>query len=241
MECAAFDQRFLDAVSLSSELTAALPAEAQVIVSQTCNATSNIYLDTLSRLSIHPVFCSTILACYEPLFPELVARWRTFASTAQIAAGLGRVLPVVPYLVEVAECLLLSTDGQRFLPAALGLGSVSSGEEACALPHTAALEALLALNRLLCFKRDTFLPLVDTTTLYHLLKHTHSAVRYVAIRILCIYLKAADDAQEEVLEKYGVGRRSGAVLGPWEGRDVDYGFLMWVFRGRTTVGAIHDG
>lgn len=227
MECASFDQRFLSAVSQSTVLTAALPVEAQAIVSQLCDLTSsNVYLETLSRLSLHPVFCSTILACYEPLFPELVARWPTFAHTPQIAAGFARVLPVVPYLVEVAECLLLERDGKRFLLEALGLDAECSQDEVCAVSHMVALEALLALNRLLCFKRDTFLPLVDTTTLYHLLHHGHRAVRYVAIRILCIYLKVADAAQEEMMEKYGVGRLSEAVLGPWEDRDVDYGFLM---------------
>jgi len=226
MECAAFDQRFLDAIYLSFELTAALPADAQAIVSQTCSATSNVYLETLSRLSLHPVFCSTVLACYEPLFPELVARWPTFAHTARIAAGLGGILPVVPYMVELAECLLLPGERDKFLPAALGLSDASNREEVCAVSHVAALETLLALNRLLCFKRDVFLPLVDTRILYHLLAHSHRAVRYIAIRILCIYLKAADAAQEEMLEKYGVGRRSEAVIGPWEGRDIDYGFLL---------------
>ena len=227
MECAGCDERFLSSVSASSRLSADLPAEAKAIISRSYNVANNVYLDTLSRLSIHPVFSSTILVCYKSLFPELIARWPTFASTAQIAAGFGRVLPVVPYLTEVAEYLLLvRPEGQGvFLRTALGLSSVAA-LEACSVPADTVLENLLSLNRLLCFRRDTFLPLVDAATLYNLLHHSHQAVRYVVIRILCIYLRAADAAQEEMLVKYGVGKHSEMVLGPWEGRDVDYGFLM---------------
>lgn len=228
MECAAFDERFIAAVSLDSVLSAQLPPEAHAILSRPdARSTNNVYLETLSRLSIHPIFSSTILSCYEPLFPELVARWPTFASAAQIAAGFGRILPVVPYLVEVAEFLLMSSrEKAGFLAIALGLGSDATLTQVCALPTELALENLLSLYRLLCFRRDTFLPLVDTTILYHFLQHPHQAVRYVAIRVLAIYLKVADAAQEEMLEKYGVGRRGEKVSGPWEGREVDYGFLM---------------
>jgi midasin len=230
MECAGFDERFLSAISLSSSLSAHLPVGARTILSRSCDVTNHVYLETLSQLSIHPIFSSTILACYEALFPELVARWPTFATTAQIAAGLGRILPVVPYLVDMAEYLLQSQlEEQKFLAVVLGLSDGVTHEEVCSLPTELAVESLLSLHRLLCFRRDTFLPLIDTTNLYPLLHHPHQAVRYVAVRILCIYLKAADAAQEEILEKYGVGKRAEKVLGPWEGRDVDYGFLMWVF------------
>lgn len=225
MECAGCDVRFLDSVQQDLRLAADLPVEARAIIES--HAANNLYLETLSRLSIHPIFSSAVLACYESLFPELVARWPAFATPAQIAAGFGRVLPVVPYLSEMAEFLLLSRlDEAMFLPTALNLSLQHARDEACAVPADVVLENLLALNRLLCFKRDTFLPLADTTTLYHLLEHPHRAVRYLAVRVLCIYLKAADAAQDEMLEKYGVSRRSEAVMGPWEGRHVDYGFLM---------------
>jgi midasin len=226
MECAAFDERFRSAVSVSTRLSAQLPVEARAIVERPCNAANNVYLETLARLSIHPVFSSTILACYEPLFPELVVRWPTFASAAQIAAGFGGILPVVPYLVEVAEHLLSQPDRKTSLWAAFGLSSAPTTEEVCMVPAAPALEILLSLHRLLSFRRDAFLPLVDTATLYHLLHHTHRAVRYVVVRMLCIYLGAADAAQEEMLNKYGVGKHSEKILGPWEGRMVDYGFLM---------------
>ena len=218
MECAAFDRRFLSA---ACSLPAQLPVDAQAVLSQPCLAPNAVYLDTLSRLALHPGFSSAVLTHYEPLLPELVARWPSFATAAQMAAGTARILPVVPYLVELAEHLLLSgLAEQPFLAAALGLADLRS------LPPEPVLETLLSLNRLLCFRRDAFLPLVNPTNLYPLLGHPHRAVRYLAIRVLSIYLKAADSAQEEILQSHGVGRRSEKVLGPWEGREVDYGFLM---------------
>lgn len=226
MECAELDRQFLSA---ACSLPAQLPVEAQAVLSQPCLAANDVYLDTLSRLALHPVFSSTVLTHYEPLLPELVARWPSFATAAQMAAGTARILPVVPHLVELAEHLLLSGLGeQAFLAMALGLADGAAREDVWSLPAGLVLETLLSLNRLLCFRRDAFLPLVDPTNLYRLLGHPHRAVRYVAIRVLCIYLKAADSAQEEMLESYGVGRRSEKVLGPWEGREVDYGFLMWL-------------
>jgi midasin len=231
MECAAFDEQFLSKINSESRLNTLLPNEARAIIEQSYKATNDVYLETLARLSIHPVLSSTILACYAPLFPELVVRWPTFASAAQIAVGFGNVLPVVPYLVEVAEHLLLAhPDRKRSLWAEFGLSSAPTPEEVSSVRVGSALEILLALHRLLSFRRDEFLPLVDTPTLYHLLGHTHRAVRYAAVRILCIYLKAADAAQEEMLDKYGVGKNSEKVLGPWDGREVDYGFLMWASR-----------
>ncbi|KAA8897801.1 hypothetical protein FN846DRAFT_910245 [Sphaerosporella brunnea] len=226
MECAAFDERFLAALNVAANLNARLPAEARAIIESPCD--SNVYLETLSRLAIHPVFSSTMLACYAPLFPELVARWPTFASPAQMAVGFGGVLPVVPYLVEVTEHLLLAhPDRKKSIWAEFRLTAAPTPEEVCSVVRVgSAMEILLSLHRLLCFKRDAFIPLIDTVTLYHLLHHSHRAVRYMVVRILCIYLKAADAAQDEMLDKYGVGRHSETVLGPWQGREVDYGFLI---------------
>jgi midasin len=227
MDCAAFDEQFASALSASSYLTAEFPVEARGIISRSCDAPNNVYLETLAKLSVHPVFSSAILTCYESIFPELVARWPTFASRAQIAAGFGRVLPAVPYLCEVAEYFLLSQPaGNSFLTSALNLSRESTRAQFCSLPASSALETLLALHRLLCFRRETFLPLVDARILYHLLHHSHRPVPYLAVRILCIYLGASDVAQERMLETYGVGRCSKRIEGQWEGREVDYWFLM---------------
>ncbi|KAA8902703.1 hypothetical protein FN846DRAFT_920132 [Sphaerosporella brunnea] len=88
------------------------------------------------------------------------------------------------------------------------------------------MEILLSLHRLLCFKRDAFIPVIDKVTLRHLLNHSHRAVRSMVVRILCVHLKAPDAAQGEMLDKYGIGRHSETVLGPRQGCEVDYGFLI---------------
>ncbi|KAI5781155.1 putative midasin [Geopyxis carbonaria] len=220
MDCREFDERFAATVSASPELSAQLPSEARSILSHS-NASSNTYLDTLSRLSIHPVFSSHILVCYEPLFPELVARWRNIATPVQMAAAFGRVLPVVPYLAEMAEYFLMPKNGEKGL-----LSTLNPSDLTEAAHESALLEVLLALHRLLCFKREAFLPLIDAAELYQLLQHPHRPIRYVAIRILCIYLEVADAMQEDMFGKYGVGAQSENVMGVWENQEIDYGFLM---------------
>jgi midasin len=149
-----------------------------------------------------------------------------FASPIQLCIGLGRILPVVPHLVELAEYLLLSNLGASpFLPGALGLHVKFTPEEVCSLNADQALEILLSLHRLLSTKHETFLALLDSATLCHLRYHPHRAVRYMAVRLLCRCLKATESAREDMLQNYGVGKHSEKILGVWEGREVDYGFL----------------
>ena len=102
MDCSKFDQRFL-----SSPLISSLPPDAISIISSSARVDNGLYLNTLSRIAVNPNFTSLILTCYEPIFTDLVARWRGFATVEQLAAGFARVLPVVPFLVDFAEEFLL--------------------------------------------------------------------------------------------------------------------------------------
>ena len=127
---------------------------------------------------------------------------------------------MVPYLADMAEFFLLQTPGAE-KPYFLNITNAESASNGPATP-----EALLGLHRLLCFKRDSFLPLVDSANLYTLLQNESRPTRYLAIRILCMFLSVADAMQETLFEKHGVGRNSDAILGTWEGQEIDYGFLQ---------------
>lgn len=225
MDCATFDHRLL-----SSPLASALPPDALAIISGSVQVDNALYLDTLSRVAIQPKHISLILTCYEPIFPDLVARWRSFASVENVVAGFGRVLPVIPYLSEMAEELVLHSPAKAS-PGLLSMGcrpsSRLSAHEVSVAPDDETLSALLSLHRLLCFKRDSFLGLVDPEKISMLLKHQNRAIRYLSIRILCIYLKASDAAQEEIFARHSVGVTDGKIMGPWEEGEVDYGVLMW--------------
>ncbi|KAL7273036.1 AAA ATPase midasin [Rhizina undulata] len=225
MDCSACDHRLL-----SSDRVSDIPAKAAAVIARSTPASNDSYLNTLSALALSPAFTSLILTCYEPVFPDIVARWRGLASPEEAAAAFARVLPVVPYLADLAEEFLLpcSADGSRtFLSSISHLSPQSDAATVAAVPAAAAQDILLSLHRLLCFKRTPFISLVNPANLFPLLRHPNRAVRYLTIRILCIFLKAADHIQDELFNQYGVGDNSEEkVTGEWEGIEIDYGFLI---------------
>jgi len=227
MDCSKFDQRFL-----SSPLISSLPPDAISIISGSTRVDNGLYLDTLSRIAVNPNFTSLMLTCYEPIFADLVARWRGFATVEQLAAGFARVLPVVPFLADLAEEFLLHSGPGETAPGfptrMERLSDELCLEELSTVGHgEKSLDMLLSLHRLLCFRREGFLGLVNADVLFGLMRHKYLPVRYLSVRILSIYLKAADRAQETMFSRFGVGGTAKEkVLGLWEGREVDYGFLM---------------
>jgi len=227
MDCSKSDQRFL-----SSPLISSLPPDAISIISGSTRVDNGLYLDTLSRIAVNPSFTSLILICYEPIFADLVARWREFATVEQLAAGFARVLPAVPFLADLAEEFLLHSGPGETAPGfptrMERLSDELRLEELSAVGHgEKSLDMLLSLHRLLCFRREGFLGLVNADVLFGLMRHKYLPVRYLSVRILSIYLKAADRAQEAMFSRFGVGGTAKEkVLGLWEGREIDYGFLM---------------
>ncbi|RPA93652.1 hypothetical protein L873DRAFT_1518806 [Choiromyces venosus 120613-1] len=227
MDCSKFDRRFL-----SSPLISSLPPDTISIISGSAQVDNGLYLDTLSRIAIDPNFTSLILTCYEPIFTDLAARWRGFAMVEQLAAGFGRVLPVMSFLVDMAEEFLLhcgpGETASEFLTSMERLSNELDSEELSTVGHgEKSLDMLLSLHRLLCFRREAFLGLVNADVLFGFTNHKYLPVRYLSLRILSIYLKAADRAQEGMFLDFGVGSTAEEkVLGLWEGREVDYGFLM---------------
>lgn len=217
MDCTSFDQRLL-----LSPLASSLPSDAIALLSGTIAADSQFYLNTLSRLAITPEFTELIASCYRPLFPDIAARWRDFASLESMAIAFAKVLPVMPYLVGLAGGFLVQPESHF-------LFSISrlNDEEVATVPAAETLNLLLALWRLLTFKRESFMKLAKMEDVAPLLKHPNRAVRYMAVRVLCLYLKAADAAKEKMFTQYGVGNDSEEkVMGVWEGKEMDYGFLV---------------
>ena len=168
---------------------------------------------------------SLILTCYEPLFPELVARWPSFASTESIAGAFGRILSLEPYLVVFAQEALRLDSKPSLLEPVSHLSNDSTQDELVSLPMEGMREILLALYRLLKFRREAFMELVKPLHLFPLLRHPNRAIRYLVIKIISIYMNVGDLQEQEMISKY-LGE--DAVLGIYEGRIVDYGFLVCV-------------
>ncbi|KAK8172473.1 LOW QUALITY PROTEIN: hypothetical protein BKA80DRAFT_318585 [Phyllosticta citrichinensis] len=86
-------------------------------------------------------------------------------------------------------------------------------------------QLLLGLFRLLICDTEAFSKTIPPLSLQPLLVHTTLPIRYLAVRCLCLCLRAADAAMEDLISKY-VGKE--AVLGVWEGKNIDYRFLgLW--------------
>ena len=220
MDCSVNDAQF----QASSYFSSIPVADQRVIKSASDN---EIYLSTLAQLSIQPQYTSIFLTHYESIFPELVARWLRNGSCEAVAGALARILPVQSYLKAFAQQYLLSSK-ESLLSHLSHISTVSSQTDIDSLPAERTRELLLCLYRLLMFRRDDFIQLIDHRKIYPLLRHSSRVVQYLAIRILCILLRSAENVEEQMRNAY-LGE--DAIIAEFEGcGNVDYGFLTWVVR-----------
>ncbi|KAL8829768.1 MAG: hypothetical protein Q9170_006033, partial [Blastenia crenularia] len=175
------------------------------------------YLDTLAHLALQPSCTEKIFSWHHTLSVEICSRWLdnpTFSSrTVAIFAALARILPTAPYLApSVKRLLQLKKEGPLKMLISNSIFTVS------AVPEDLQ-EILLALCRLLDFDNATFAKFVSPAQLQLLLTHAHYQVRYLVIRILCLYVHASEAVLEEMVNKY-VGQ--GQIHGKWDDRTIDY-------------------
>ena len=219
MECAYGDARLAN-----SPLFTQLSPEIQGVVTGSATTDIQTYLSTLSALALEPSLTGLVLTCYEPLFAELVSRWPSFASLDSIASAFGRILPLQPYLDVYAQEFLTSDIKSKYpsgLISPLPESPIHQSIED--FPVETTIEKLLSLYRLLRFRRDQFVALVEPVCLSLLLSHSNRVVRFLAVKILCIFLNAGDSQEQEMVSKY-LGE--DAVMGKYEGEWIDYGFLV---------------
>lgn len=220
MECAYGDARLAH-----SPLFTQLSLEIQDIITGSTSTDNQTYLSTLSALALEPSLTGLILTCYEPLFAELVSRWPSFASLCSIAGALGRILPLQPYLDVYAQEFLTSDINSRysFWDLIPQLPENSIHQSIKDFPIETIMEKLLSLYRLLRFRRDQFVALVEPVYLSLLLGHSNRVIRFLVVKILCIFLNAGDSQEQDMVSNY-LGE--DAVMGAYEGERVDYGFLV---------------
>lgn len=214
-----------------SRATSKLLAD-QTFLQELPSATINIlrigsnkqYLDTLARLALQPSHISAIFSSHQALWVELCSRLleapEVIPNAMSILAALARVLPVAPYISPyVAKLFQLQKSGP--LKALVS----SNATDILSLSQEVMREALLALLRLLLFDNETFAYLVSPAQLQLLLSHSHRPIRYLAVRLLCLYLHASESALQEMVRKY-LGE--GEILGQWDGKEIDYTFFsLW--------------
>lgn len=186
------------------------------------NAPQSEYLNLIASTALDPKYTDEIFAKFSNIFADTCARWiSSESSDTTIISALGRIVPLAPYLAEYAERYLQRTSSNSLL-CILDFAASSNSSNP---PEDLLTEHLLGVFRLLVFDNACFARFLQPAALQLLLSHPALVVRYLAIRILCLYLHAADAAYEEMVKKY-VGDQP--ILGYWEGKQIDYRFLsLW--------------
>lgn len=187
-----------------------LPPELlQLIQDPACDP--RIYLDAFTRTVLDARYTYHLLAHCEDIFAHLCASLRSHGSFAASVATLGRIIPHATYLTPYATRLL---ERERHL--------FGESEEQNVM-------YLLGLFRLLRMDHRCFRKFVRPQELTLLLGRSSRATTYLTIRILQIYLEAADHWFEMTIKRYlGEDRPDGALNGAWDEKSIDYRFLsLW--------------
>ncbi|KAI9782381.1 MAG: hypothetical protein M1839_005254 [Geoglossum umbratile] len=186
------------------------------------------YLQTLAKLALDPKFTIAIFTSYQPVFVELCARWLSMDLSAvgalAVVAAFAKILPLAPHLAIFAEECILNRPYPLNAHIDDGIEATSSRSPGGST-ESLILSSLLALYRLLSFDTNTFSRAVSTEKMLSLLQHPQRSVRYLAVRVLCLHLRAADSAMEDMIQEL-IG--SEAVNDEWEGKQIDYLFFsLW--------------
>ena len=196
-----------------------LPEET-ILMLQEC---SNVrYLETLSVLALDAAHTASIFTTHEPVFVEICSRWLTASDTDSLSAlaALARVLPSAPHTSAYAKALL-----QRTRHGAVKALASRKGTALQVTPEDQLHTLLLTLYRLLMFDNEEYAEIVTPAQLQVLLMHNNLSIRYLSIRVLCLYLHTSDAALASMVKSY-VGENE--IPGPWEDKIIDYTFFgLW--------------
>ncbi|KAL9073027.1 MAG: hypothetical protein Q9157_004900 [Trypethelium eluteriae] len=171
-------------------------------------------LEGITQLALDPQNTDVLLAHFKPIFADVCARWRSSPSHWAILGAFGRVLPFVPHLAEHAEIFLQQAGDLSQKP-----------PDFSAIGEIEAREYLLGTFRLILFDNATFGRYVHASTIQGFLSHPSKHVRYLAIRSLCLYVRAADAALENIISKHFGDE---PIPGLYEGKQINYRhFGLW--------------
>ena len=180
------------------------------------------YLDTLAILALELRYTTLIYAAHEDLFTEISSRWLLSSEIDPVIAlaAYACLLPSAPHLVEHATILLNRRQS--------GILSTMASRDVAALrnlPNDILQMFLLAICRLLMFDNAIFAAWVSPAQLQMLLIHEQRHIRYLAIKILCLYLYASDTVFESMIR---INLGEGEIEGPWDEKTIDYTFFsLW--------------
>ena len=208
-------------LSLDNEVASEIPKD---VADNLRDGSSLEYLNGFASLALNSKWTRSIYSTHEPLFADFCSRWFSAIDTRfdplSIALAITRVLPFAPTLSNYLEELICRQRSGIFQLLFSYDTTVLSD-----LPHHELVGLLITINRLLDFDNHLFGIIVRPSKIQVLLGHPQKCVRYLAIRILCSFLHAADAVFQRMVEKY-IGE--GRIEGQWEDKIIDYRFFaLW--------------
>ncbi|KAI0431499.1 hypothetical protein F5Y09DRAFT_354913 [Xylaria sp. FL1042] len=223
----------LDDEALLSQLP---PELLEVIRNQT---TAN-FLDAIAAAALIPRLTSPIFVYFKHVFADICARWllrpRNAGQEDQIIAAFARILPFAPHLSVFLEQYISETSSMHVIGARPFTLNSLSASHVGRISELDLLRALLAFWRLLNFNSGTYGPLVQPSQIQALFKHELTPVRYLAVKVFCCQMNAADFKQEELMQRH-VNRESipaDSLSSDFDGIRVDYAFLSLFEHKRAT-------
>ncbi|TEA19278.1 Midasin [Colletotrichum sidae] len=203
-----------------------LPTELLEVIR---NHTASNLLDAIAEAALIPQLTDRIFIHFENVFPDICARWLldpgNKARNGLVLASIARILSSAPYLSEFLQQVMREDLAKTSPPHGPRTLTLRFPDYTAFTPAQGPelLQLLLAAWRLVCFDQRTYGVLVSPTHMQGLFAHKDRAVRYMAIRIFTLLLRAADSKLEALINEH-IGAKD-AVLADFDGREIDYGFL----------------
>ncbi|TKA79762.1 hypothetical protein B0A49_02655, partial [Cryomyces minteri] len=171
------------------------------------------YLKAITDAALDPAYTYTLFTHLEPLFSHCCAAWVDLNRHVAVVGAFGRILPFAPHLTEYAEVMLSRAQG-GFI--GILINAVSKPED---IPELEASELLLGAFRLVAFDSAVFETYLHVAHVRFFLQDSRRTVRYLAVRLLCLYLHSADAATERMISTH-LG--TDPILGKWERKNIVY-------------------
>jgi midasin len=186
---------------------------------------STQFLNALATEALKPRSTLPIFITYESIFADICARWIEDCSgneqRNEVIEGFARVLPLAPHLSTFLEKYLRLTSSEN--SSSTRIRATWNESDGVQVDGVSLQRILLATFRLIGLNRYTFSKTISGPQIQNYFQHADPVVRYLSVRIFCLVFFASDAKLESMLEKH-VGRTEG-VIGDYDGRLVDFGFL----------------
>lgn len=191
-------------------------------------------LDAISQAALVPRLTGRIFTHFEPVFADICARWILNiphgSCDDNVLASFARVLPFAPQLSVFLEDYLKTIASRGQPSSGSGTARLDLAESSRSLGPDALLRRLLAIWRLINFDRKAFSSLVLPSDVQALFSHSYAPVRYLAIRIFCLLLRASDNRLEALIRHHI--SENDPLTGDFDGKPLDYAFLSLFERSR---------